>query len=60
VSNYSKLIAAGVGIVVMLVNQIWGIDLTGFSQPITEGINAVIGAATLFAVHQATNTPKAS
>lgn len=57
-SNYSKLIAAGVGIAVMIVNQIWGIDLTGYSQPIIDGIGAVVGVVTAIAVHQIPNTPK--
>lgn len=55
--NYSKFIVAAVGFTVMIVNQVWGVDLTGYSDGVIAGINAVIGIATALGVKQITNKP---
>lgn len=53
-SNYRKLIVAIVGVLLMLANQHFGVDLTGMEPEI---ITAVIAALTAFGVWAAPNTP---
>lgn len=53
-SNYRKLIAAIVGVLLMLVNDRFGLDLTGMKPEIT---NAVIGLLTAVGVWAVPNTP---
>jgi hypothetical protein len=56
-SNYRKLIAAVVGIVLMLAQRLFGIDLLGTDS---LWIELVIGVATLIGVERLPNTPRAS
>lgn len=53
-SNYRKLIVAIVGVLLMLANDNFGVDLTGMEPEI---ITAVIAALTAFGVWAAPNTP---
>jgi hypothetical protein len=53
-SNYRKLIAAIISMALLIVNQKWGYDLTGFE---TEIVNLVILAIGSFAVWRFPNTP---
>lgn len=55
---YAKFIAAGVGLTLMLVNQIFGVDLTGYSQGIIDAISTAVAIATAVSVHQIPNAPK--
>lgn len=55
--NYSKFIVAAVGFAIMIVNQVWGVDLTGYSDGVIAGINAAIGIATALGVKQIANKP---
>lgn len=52
---YSKLIAAAVGLLVM-IGQRYGFDLSGHEAAIVDAITAI---ATAFAVYQAPNKEKA-
>jgi uncharacterized membrane protein YwaF len=56
-AEYSKLIVAIVGVVVMLVNRYLGIDL-GFIAPAI--VDAVIGGLTAFGVWAVKNEPPKS
>ena len=56
-SNYRKLIAAAVGITLLLVQRIWGLNLLGSDA---MWIDLIIGIATLVGVERLPNTPKAS
>lgn len=52
---YAKFIAAIVGLALMLVNQFFGVDLTGYSQDIVNAISAVIAIGTAVSVRQIPN-----
>ena len=56
-SNYRKLVVAVVGISVMLVNQIWGVDLTGMEPDLVDAVNVMIGVVTAFGVERVANKP---
>jgi hypothetical protein len=56
-SNYRKLVAAAVGIVLMLAQRLWGIDLLGTDS---LWIELIVGVGTLIGVERLPNTPKAS
>lgn len=53
-SNYRKLIAAIVGVLAMLANQKFGLDLTGMEVEVTNGIIALLTAVGVWALP---NTP---
>lgn len=52
--NYRKLIAAVVGVALMLANQKFGLDLTGMEVEVTNGIIALLTAVGVWALP---NTP---
>lgn len=52
---YAKFIAAIVGLALMLVNQFFGVDLTGYSQDIINAISTAIAIATAVSVKQIPN-----
>ena len=55
--NYKKLIAAIVGVLLMLANQHWGIAIAvGFDVMVT---NVIVGALTSVGVFGLANTPPA-
>lgn len=56
---YNKLIAAVIGLLVLLANQFWGVDLTGLEQPLVDAISIIIAAVTGTAVYAVPNKPSA-
>lgn len=56
-SNYRKLIVAVVGVLLMLANQHFGVDLTGMEPAIIDAIGTGIAALAAFGVWAAPNTP---
>lgn len=52
-SNYNKLIAAVVGVGLMLLHQNFGVDLTGQAAPI---VDVILAALTAFGVYQLPNS----
>jgi hypothetical protein len=58
--NYSKFIVSIVGLALMLVNQFFGVDLTGYSQDIINAISTVIAVATALGVERIANKPLGS
>ena len=54
---YSKLIAAIVGLVILLANQFFGVDLTGLEQPVIDTVSALIAALTAAGVWAVPNVP---
>lgn len=60
--NIRKVIVAIVGVVLLLINNIWGVDLISMEPEITkaieESVNVVVGILTVFGVYQVPNTQK--
>lgn len=54
---YAKFITAIVGLALMLINQFFGVDLTGYSQDIINAISTVIAVVTAVSVRQIPNAP---
>jgi uncharacterized membrane protein len=49
-ANYSKLIAASVGLILLLLHQFFGVDLTAQAAPIVSIIVAILTAVGVWAV----------
>lgn len=58
-ANIKKLVVVLVGSVVVIVNSIWGIDISGQEQDLINAINTVVLVLTSFGVWKVTNKPKA-
>ena len=56
--RYRKLIAAAIGVALMLVNQHFGVDLTGLEPQLVDVLTGLIGAGTLVAVERLPNATK--
>ncbi len=58
--NIRKAVVALVGVALLLVNNIWGVDLINMEPEITKAlediINVAVGIMTVFGVYQVPNT----
>ncbi len=60
--NIRKMVVALVGVSLLLINNIWGVDLIEMEPEITQAlediINVAIGIMTVFGVYQVPNEAK--